>query len=55
MMTLAEREELFRRFQEKSPSPQTELEYSSPYTLLVAVVLSAQATDVGVNKAMVLM
>ena len=51
MMTLAEREELFRRFQEKSPSPQTELEYSSPYTLLVAVVLSAQATDVGVNKA----
>ncbi|WP_422005331.1 endonuclease III [Pyruvatibacter mobilis] len=51
MMTLTEREELFRRFQEKSPSPQTELEYSSPYTLLVAVVLSAQATDVGVNKA----
>ncbi|GGD22984.1 endonuclease III [Pyruvatibacter mobilis] len=51
MMTLAEREELFRRFQEKSPSPQTELEFSSPYTLLVAVVLSAQATDVGVNKA----
>ncbi len=51
MMTLAEHEELFRRFQEKSPSPQTELEYSSPYTLLVAVVLSAQATDVGVNKA----
>lgn len=50
-MNPATREELFRRFQEKSPEPKTELEYSSPYTLLVAVVLSAQATDVGVNKA----
>jgi endonuclease-3 len=50
-MTRADIEELFRRFQEKSPSPETELQYSSPYTLLVAVVLSAQATDVGVNKA----
>jgi len=50
-MKPADREELFRRFQEKDPAPQTELKYSSPYTLLVAVVLSAQATDVGVNKA----
>jgi len=50
-MKPAIREELFRRFQEKSPNPETELEYSSTYTLLVAVVLSAQATDIGVNKA----
>ncbi len=45
------REELFRRFEAAMPEPQTELQYRSPYTLLVAVVLSAQATDVGVNKA----
>ncbi|WP_029011923.1 endonuclease III [Niveispirillum irakense] len=44
-------EEFFRRLSERNPHPQTELEYSNPYTLLVAVVLSAQATDVGVNKA----
>ena len=44
-------EEIFRRFQKASPSPTTELEYVNPYTLLVAVVLSAQATDAGVNKA----
>ncbi|QIK79505.1 endonuclease III [Sphingomonas piscis] len=43
--------EFFRRLAEANPSPQTELEYSSPYTLLVAVVLSAQATDVSVNIA----
>ena len=43
--------EFFRRFAEANPSPATELEYSNPYTLLVAVVLSAQATDVGVNLA----
>ncbi|WP_010300538.1 endonuclease III [Candidatus Odyssella thessalonicensis] len=43
--------EIFRRFQEREPSPQTELDYTNPYTLLVAVTLSAQATDVGVNKA----
>jgi endonuclease-3 len=43
--------EFFRRLAEDNPAPQTELEYSNPYTLLVAVVLSAQATDVGVNKA----
>ncbi|HYD99241.1 MAG TPA: endonuclease III [Alphaproteobacteria bacterium] len=44
-------DELFRRLAERLPEPKTELEYTSPYTLLVAVVLSAQATDVGVNKA----
>ncbi len=43
--------EFFRRLAEANPSPTTELEYSNPYTLLVAVVLSAQATDVGVNLA----
>ena len=44
-------EALFRRLAERNPAPKTELEYSNPYTLLVAVVLSAQATDTGVNKA----
>lgn len=43
--------EFFRRLAAERPSPGTELHYSSPYTLLVAVVLSAQATDTGVNKA----
>jgi endonuclease III len=43
--------ELFRRLAEDNPSPETELEYGNTYQLLVAVVLSAQATDVGVNKA----
>lgn len=43
--------EIFRRFQEIDPEPKGELEHSNPYTLLVAVVLSAQATDAGVNKA----
>ncbi len=44
-------EEFFRRLAIANPAPETELEYSSNYTLLVAVVLSAQATDVSVNKA----
>lgn len=44
-------EEIFRRFHAQDPEPKGELEYVDPYTLLVAVVLSAQATDVGVNKA----
>jgi len=44
-------EEIFRRFAVASPEPKGELEYVNPFTLLVAVVLSAQATDVGVNKA----
>ncbi len=43
--------EFFRRLAETNPSPETELEYGNTYQLLVAVVLSAQATDVGVNKA----
>ena len=43
--------EFYRRLAELDPSPETELDYVNPYTLLVAVVLSAQATDVGVNKA----
>jgi endonuclease-3 len=44
-------QEIFRRFRNASPDPRTELHYASPYTLLVAVVLSAQATDASVNKA----
>ncbi len=43
--------EMFRRFAAADPSPKGELEYLNPFTLLVAVVLSAQATDTGVNKA----
>ena len=43
--------EFYRRLAEGNPSPQPELEYVNPYTLLVAVALSAQSTDVGVNKA----
>ncbi len=41
----------FRRLAEVNPAPETELDYYTPYTLLIAVVLSAQATDVSVNKA----
>ena len=47
----ADVEEVFRRFHAIEPEPKGELEYVNAYTLLVAVVLSAQATDVGVNKA----
>ncbi len=43
--------EMFRRFAEADPQPQGELDHIDPYTLLVAVVLSAQATDAGVNRA----
>jgi endonuclease-3 len=49
--TTAEIEEAFRRFQAAKPHPEGELEHINPFTLLVAVVLSAQATDAGVNKA----
>jgi endonuclease-3 len=49
--TKAEIEEAFRRFHAADPAPETELEHEDPYTLLIAVVLSAQATDAGVNKA----
>jgi endonuclease III len=44
-------ESFFARLQKQNPEPKGELEYVNPYTLLVAVVLSAQATDTGVNKA----
>jgi endonuclease-3 len=44
-------EEFFRRLAAARPAPKTELDYANPFTLLVAVVLSAQATDIGVNKA----
>lgn len=50
-LTAAEVEEIFRRFRDKLPEPKGELEHANVYTLLVAVVLSAQATDAGVNKA----
>ena len=49
--TTAEIEEAFRRFRAARPEPKGELEHINPFTLLVAVVLSAQATDAGVNKA----
>ena len=50
-MKRAEIAELFRRLRELNPSPTTELAWHTPFELLVAVILSAQATDVGVNKA----
>ncbi|RYD48458.1 MAG: endonuclease III [Sphingomonadales bacterium] len=50
-MKKAEVVEFFARLAEDNPHPETELEFSNPYTLLVAVALSAQSTDVGVNKA----
>jgi endonuclease III len=49
--TAAEIEEAFRRFAAANPAPRGELQHINPFTLLVAVVLSAQATDAGVNKA----
>jgi endonuclease-3 len=49
--TRAEVEEFFARLKKHTPEPKTELQYVNPFTLLVAVVLSAQATDKGVNKA----
>src|SRR3954468_7446720 len=49
--TPAEVREAFTRFRKANPEPKGELEHLNPYTLLVAVVLSAQATDAGVNKA----
>src|SRR5262249_18741874 len=49
--TPAEVRECFERFRKANPEPRGELEHLNPYTLLVAVVLSAQATDAGVNKA----
>jgi endonuclease-3 len=51
LMPAADVETFFSRLRELNPQPKTELEYTTPFELLVAVVLSAQATDVGVNKA----
>lgn len=50
-LSSAEIAEIFRRFAAANPEPKGELEHTNPFTLLVAVVLSAQATDAGVNKA----
>nr|WP_223861616.1 endonuclease III [Geminicoccus harenae] len=50
-MTAERVEAIFARLAQNDPAPQTELVYTTPFTLLVAVVLSAQSTDVGVNKA----
>ena len=50
-MNATKRHEIFSRLRAANPSPKTELEYSTPFELLIAVLLSAQATDVGVNKA----
>ena len=52
-MKPAKRREIFERFAKANPSPSTELRYTSPFELLVAVILSAQATDLSVNKATV--
>ncbi len=51
MLTPVQIHEVFSRFAAAMPHPKTELEHANPFTLLVAVVLSAQATDAGVNKA----
>jgi len=50
-MNAAKRREIFTRLQANNPHPTTELNYSSPFELLISVILSAQATDKGVNKA----
>src|SRR5690606_32832127 len=50
-MNAAKREEIFKRLKSENPNPTTELEYKNPFELLIAVILSAQATDVSVNKA----
>ncbi|KPQ28429.1 MAG: endonuclease III [Marinobacter excellens HL-55] len=50
-MNKEKRTEIFTRLRDENPNPTTELNYSNPFELLIAVILSAQATDVGVNKA----
>ena len=50
-MNPAKRQAIFERLRTANPNPKTELEYTTPFELLIAVLLSAQATDVGVNKA----
>jgi endonuclease-3 len=47
----SKRQEIFTRLREANPEPATELQYGNPFQLLIAVILSAQSTDVGVNKA----
>lgn len=51
-MNAVKRLEIFRRLHEDNPDPKTELAYTTPFELLISVILSAQATDVSVNKAM---
>ncbi len=50
-MNASKRQQIFQRLREQNPTPTTELHYDTPFELLVAVILSAQATDRGVNKA----
>ena len=50
-MNKANKAEFFRRLAARDPEPRTELQYQTPFQLLIAVILSAQATDVSVNKA----
>jgi endonuclease-3 len=50
-MNQTQRQQFFSRLRDHNPSPTTELNYKTPFELLIAVILSAQATDVGVNKA----
>lgn len=50
-LTVADRQDMFDRFSQDNPEPKGELDYVNVFTLLVAVVLSAQATDIGVNRA----
>jgi endonuclease III len=50
-MNLEKRSAIFARLKQANPHPTTELEYTSPFELLIAVILSAQATDISVNKA----
>ena len=50
-MNKEKRQKIFEILRADNPNPTTELEYSTPFELLIAVILSAQATDVGVNKA----
>lgn len=54
-MNRTKRIEIYSRLREKMPNPETELVYDSPFELLIAVILSAQATDIGVNKATTLL
>ena len=49
-MNKAKRQEIFERLREQNPNPQTELEYNSTFELLIAVILSAQATDVALPR-----